>query len=1406
MTGIDCTRYTAGLASVDPWAQRPAGPTGVPGIGVNVTDADTNPRRDREPRLVVGIGASAGGLEPCRKFLAEMPADSGMAFVVVVHLDPTRESQMAEILGSNTAMPTAQASSPVKLEPDHVYVIAPDSSLRLHDGVLDPSVPNDPHGQRKPIDAFFSSMAVDQGERAVAMVFSGSGSNGSLGLRDVKAAGGLCIAQAPDTAQYQDMPQSAIATGVVDHVVAVEEIPSILLAHAAQRGARDAEPRQTGPAVPTAFELILDLLGRAYGVNFRGCYKRGTLERRTERRMALRQLSSWDAYLHVLQTDPSEVTALYRDLLIDVTQFFRDHEVWEYLEREAIPKLIAEHEAGLPLKLWVAGCATGEEAYSYAIVFLEQLARLGRNIKVQIFATDVAEDALATARRGRYPTSIENDVSRDRLERFFRAEGEHYEVTREVRDLVTFATHNLLADPPFSGLSLVSCRNVLIYLETHAQHRVLQLFHFSLKQSGQLILGGSETVGRHSDLFENVSTTARAYRPTRMAKAVRQAEPQWMTLAKGFLAPARMASPAPRGPKVSRVIEQIVLSRFTWACVAVTESFEIRAFFGPTHDYLVQPTGETRMDLLAWAKPGLYPRLRAGLERAADRKERVLLDDLWMDRDGKTARVECTIEPITPLPGEARLYLVAFREHPVPSTWTELHGRPSDDALVGQLEAELKAAREELQSTVEQLQTSNEEYRAGHEELLSLNEELQSNNEELQASKEELQSLNEEMVTINRQLEERNDQLRTVNTDITNLLVSTHIPIIFLDRELRIRRFTPAATEIMRLIAADVGRSVEDIKERIRDGTLLQDAKKVLDKLIPITTEVQTEDGHWYTRRIVPYRTEDDRIDGVCIAFYDITESKKAAEELDEARIFAETIVETTRTSLVVLDRNLCVVSANSCYYDVFHATKPAVVGVSLFELGRRQWDIPRLRARLERVLQDGYELKRFEVEQEFDQLGRRVMRLNARVMRRWARPPLVLLAIEDVTEHKAAQQVLEARAEELAKEHRRKDEFLAMLGHELRNPLSALLHGIDLLGMVRTEPLRVEQISAMMMRQAKRIGSMLDELLDIARLNAGKIAMARELVDVSQAMHAAVEAVTPLLELRKSKLRVSLSDAPGEVVVRGDLVRLTQVVENLLSNAAKYSEPGGEIDLSCDADDDWVRIRVRDTGIGMDQELLPHIFELFVQGTRSLDRAAGGLGLGLPLVKRVVEMHGGRVEASSPGRGQGSEFVVTLPRASEHREEQAQRKPLAAGDAAAPQRRILVVDDEIDAITMLTELLALHGHETRGAGDGDGALEEARSFRPDVVLLDLGLPKMDGYEVARRLRKEHGSQLRLVALTGYQKDTERLEQAGFDHHLIKPPDLPALLEWLRQTGKESTASDAPGRMTPSTVRAMKRK
>lgn len=1327
------------------------------------------------PRLFVGIGASAGGLKACESFLSAMPQDSGMAFVVVMHLDPSNESRLAEIFQRSTKMCVIQAVESQRIEADHVYIIAPTSSLAIRDGILYPTKLDDPRGTRKPVDAFFASLAEDQKDLAVVIVMSGTGNNGSSALALVKARGGLCLVQDPDTADYGGMPQNAIATGEADHVVAPEEMPQILLDHADLLGAPLSGKRLAQALETTeAFDAILELLSHTYRVDFRGAYKRGTLKRRTRRRMDLQQIVGWDQYLELLRRDEKELASLYRELLIGVTQLFRDPAVWKHLEMEVLPALLARQHGDSPLKIWVPGCATGEEAYSLAIIVLEQLERLGQPMKVQIFASDVAESALSFARRGLYPFAIRESVSPERISRFFRQRIDGLEVAPDIREAITFAVQNLLADPPFSNLDLVSCRNALIYFEGHAQQRVLELFHFALKPGGLLLLGSSETVGKQGSLFETLSPFAHLYRAKALSDLGRHRNLNWVTERSVRGSGAGPALDLP-GPKVSRVVEQIVLARYTWACVAVSETFEIQSFYGPTHDYLVQPTGEARMDLLSWVKPGIYPRLRAGLEKARGGKAPVKVTDIRIERSGVPQRVECTIESLTPIRDEARIFLVSFRDLPTSAMANDLVS-PSEPAesLIHQLERELKDLREELQSTVEQLESTNEAYRASREELLSLNEELQSNNEELQASKEELQSLNEEMVTINRLLEYKNLELRQISTDLNNLLASASIPIIFLDRELRVRRFTPAATELMRLVPSDVGRSIEHIKERFRDSELIRDAQEVLEKLIPITTEVQAETDRWYTRTMRPYRTEDDRIDGVCVAFFDISELKQAARQHEEARRAVEAIVAESPAALLVLDAELRVVTATESFCKMFRVSRAATEGTRLYDLGNRQWDIPPLRRLLERILPEASEVRDYEVTLDVEDLGRRTMRIQAHRMSRDV-PEYILLSVEDLTDRRTVEEVLKVRATELIEEHERKNEFLAMLGHELRNPLATLTHGIDLLQLAAGDPPRIEKIRTMMQRQTTRMVGMLDQLLDLARVTSGKIRLDRSRVDLAQAVRAAIETTAILLEKRKHKFHFSVPPPEeGQVLVEGDPTRLAQIVENLLSNAAKYTEEGGELSLSLEAEGPWAVIKVHDNGIGMDSDLLPHIFELFVQGPRDLERAAGGMGLGLPLVKRLVEMHGGTVRASSPGRGRGSELVVTLPRLQPA--EEADGKRSARSPLGAPHHRILLVDDEVDMITILAELLERAGHQTFVTHDGAAALAAVEPFRPDVVLLDLGLPGLDGYEVAKRIRQTpHGKAAVLVAVTGYQADALRLKEAGFDRHLIKPLSMKQL-------------------------------
>ncbi|HUH03785.1 MAG TPA: ATP-binding protein [Kofleriaceae bacterium] len=711
--------------------------------------------------------------------------------------------------------------------------------------------------------------------------------------------------------------------------------------------------------------------------------------------------------------------------------------------------------------------------------------------------------------------------------------------------------------------------------------------------------------------------------------------------------------------------------------------------------------------------------------------------------------------------------------------------REVDESVVRMLEQELQDTRQELQGTVEQLETANEEYRASHEELLSLNEELQSTNEELETSKEELQSLNEELTTMNHQLEERNTELATLTSDLNNLLISAGVPTLFLDRQLRIRRFTPACTELMDLTPRDAGRSFEQIRAKLDDsgllegGDLLGDINRVLERLIPVEAEVRSDEDRWFTRRVLPFRTDDDRIDGTCITFHEITAQKKAAQDSQQAREYAEAIVRSSRIPLLVLDSELRVISASDAFFQAFQLGERERMGQRLFALSNRQWDIPKLRTLLETILPKDREVRNYDLEHVFEVLGWRALRLNATVMSASDRTDLLLVSIEDVTDLRRAEAEARQRADELAQDHRRKDEFLAMLGHELRNPLAALASGVDLIRRTPGVPERVEQVGAMMARQGNRMATMLDQLLDVGRVISGKLTLASDAVDVSDAVYSAIEAVKPMIAAANQHLEVSLPER-GTAVVLGDGVRLAQVVENLLANATKYSEPGAHLWVMLEASDDEVKIAVRDEGMGMDPEVLDHAFDLFTQSPRSLHRSKGGLGLGLPLVRSLVQMHGGSVEGRSDGLGSGSEFVVTLPllRAGQFRP--ARAEPVLP---ESPPRKVMVVEDQEDAAAPLIAILEMEGHQVRLFTNGPEALEAARADPPEVVLLDLGLPDMDGYRVAEELRRSLGEHVVLVAVTGYQRDPAQLHRAGFDEHLLKPPSIQRIFELLASVG-----------------------
>jgi two-component system CheB/CheR fusion protein len=832
---------------------------------------------------VAGIGASAGGLDAFKKFFAAMPPDSGVAFVLVPHLDPAHESLMVELLARHTPMPVVEAANDLPVEANRVYIIPPNKYMTIHGGVLRLTGPVEGRTSQTSIDLFLRSLADDQQERSICIILSGTGSHGALGLKAVKAAGGMAMVQDPATAAYERMPQSAVATGLADYVLPVEQMPDALVKYVQHGYVNGGTRIEAAPEAGDYLTQVLALLRARSKFDFRA-YRKKMLTRRIERRMGLNHLDSIPDYLAFLRGHPEELKLLVKDLFISVTSFFRDPEAFQQLASQVLAPLVASKEADAVIRVWVPGCATGEEPYSIVMLLQEQLEAAHKSCRVQIFATDVDEDALAVARQGLYPDSIAADVSPERLARFFAKVDEHtYQVNKPVRETVTFAVQNLITDAPFTRLDFISCRNLLIYLEPEVQKKVVTLLHFALNEGGFLFLGSSETIGRQIDLFEPLSKKWRTYRRIGPRRPERVDFP--IVGAAEGRGPTRHAAETTgvQSPNFGEVTQRLLLEQFAPAAVLINRKYEVFYFFGPCAQYLEFPTGQPTHDLSLMAREGLRTKLRGAVHRAVRDRASVVLTGVQVKRNGSYFPVRVTVRPVQAPKAAEGLLLITFEDEspserlpasPAPEGQTEA----GDESALRQLEYELKATREDLQSTIEELESSNEELKASNEEVMSMNEELQSANEELETSKEELQSLNEELSTVNNQLQDKVQELETANNDMANLLNCTDIATVFLDAAFRIKRFTPAATKLFNLIASDTGRAVGDITPRFSDPELLGDAQQVLRQLTPQEKEVSTADGRWWVRRIMPYRTRDNRIDGVVITFVDVTERKKAAD------------------------------------------------------------------------------------------------------------------------------------------------------------------------------------------------------------------------------------------------------------------------------------------------------------------------------------------------------------------------------------------------------------------------------------------------------------------------------------------------------------------------------------------------
>ena len=1320
--------------------------------------------------LIVGLGASAGGIQAFKTFFEHVPVDSGMAYVAILHMSPEHESSLAEVLQASARIPVTTVVDRERVQPNHVYVVSPRQSLSMSDGYLVQSPISRVEERRAPVDIFFRTLAESQAARAVCAVLSGTGADGSMGLKRVKELGGVCIVQDADEAEYGDMPRNALATDLADAVLPVAEMPSWIAAYRDVKGAvrLPEEPQGRHEPDERALHDVFAQLRLRTGHDFSN-YKRATVLRRVERRLGVRQLPDLRSYAAYVHEHPEEARALLKDLLISVTQFFRDHQAFERLERVVIPRLFERKRGDDQVRVWVPGCATGEEAYSIAMLLAEHASVTPGSPSVQLFATDIDEQSLAVARDGLYTLQDAADVPAERLRRFFVKEGDGYRVRKELREIVLFALHNIIRDPPFSHLDLVSCRNLLIYLNRTAQRRVGDVMHFALNPGGYLFLGTSESLEGGGDLFVAVDKEAHIFQSRGAAARPGLGLPT-MTLTPVAERP-RPAEPTvePRRDRfVPPDLHQRLLERYAPPSVVVNEEHDIVHLSERAGRYLQVAGGEPTHNLIKAVRPEMRLELRTALYQAAEHRTDVEARGLALRIDDRTTHVDILVRPVLRDDDPARGYFVVLFDEVEP-------GRAPPEAVpervtasepARRLEEELIRLKAQLRTTVEQYETQAEELKASNEELQAINEELRSATEELETSKEELQSLNEELRTVNQELKVKVEETTQASNDVQNLINSTDIGTVFLDRSGRIKLFTPRARDIFNLIPTDRGRPLVDINSRLVDVDLHSDVERVLDCLERVEREVTTHDGHWYLMRVSPYRTIEGRSDGVVLTFVDITERKAAAERmrLSEERLRRALQVETVG---VLFFRGDAGTDANDAFCRMSGYTRDEL---------RDGW--PRTDA-----VPDAESLRLHQ--RALDQLAAEghAQPYEAEYVRPdgsrwWAR-----VAPTSLSEGEAVEFVIDIsesrRADAALRDaDRRKNEFLATLAHELRNPLAPISTALQIQRMSSSGRL-AEQARLTIERQVAHMVRLVEDLLEVSRITLGKVELRRGPVDAAEVLQAALESTQSQLQAIPHDVVVSWPTEP--LPLHADAVRLNQVFSNLLHNAAKYTISGGRITVTASRDGDQAVISVRDSGMGISEALLPHVFDMFTQG---VDPPAGqmqtGLGIGLTLVRTLVEAHGGRVEANSEGAGQGSEFVVRLPLAP-----RMDRAAAAAVSTTLPELTgwcVLVVDDNHDAADSFGMLLSMYGADVRVAYDGEQALQAMADGSPVLVFLDLGMPGLDGISVARRIRSDDGRRHpTLIALTGRDQpaDREAVSGAGFDFHLVKPVDALRLREVL---------------------------
>jgi two-component system, chemotaxis family, CheB/CheR fusion protein len=1326
--------------------------------------AAETPQSTDELCPVAGFGASAGGLEAFSELLQSLPADTGVAFVLIQHLDPKHSSLLTELLSRSTPMPVVEVKDGMRTESNHVYVIPPNANMTISNGALR----LEPRAQsHMPIDYFFRSLAQDQGSKAVGVILSGTASDGTLGLKAIKAEGGITFAQEESTAKYDGMPRSAILSGCVDFILPPEGIAREIVRlcrHPYVAPSPDNDVLADEDERP--FSQIFAMLRNTTGVDFH-YYKHATIRRRILRRMALQKLERVDQYTDFLRKNPREITALFQDILINVTSFFREASTFQQLKAKVYPVLFKDRVPEDPVRIWTPGCATGEEAYSVAISVIEYMRENNLDIGAQVFGTDLSETSLEKARAGVYPETLSADVSGERLRRFFVRVNGNYQISRSIRDMCVFARQNLTNDPPFSRLDLISCRNVLIYLGPVLQTKVLRYFHYGLKPNGFLVLGLSESVGSMNDLFVPLDGKEKIYTKRTPSMPVNLDFGGFEEIRAG--AELKRIEDWTTGTELLRRVDQLVLARHSPPGVVVDADLKILQFRGHTAAFLEHTGGQPSLNLLKMTRGGAGLELRKLIQKVKKTGATMLSDPVRLALNNEAPPVRLAVTPVKGMHPDEMVFLILFEPKAVTGKPRQITGKPgrtrTDTTRIDELESELGATKQYLQTVIEEQEAASEELKSAHEEVQSSNEELQSTNEELLTSKEELQSTNEELNTVNEEMQGRNAELTQINNDLNNLLSSVNIPIVMLGNDLRIRRFTPQAEKVLNLLHTDVGRKITDFRVKINVPDLENLFIDVIDNLHIKEREVQDQEGRTYLMSIRPYRTVENRIDGAVMTLYDVTERKQSAE-IRYRRIF-----EAARDGILLAEGGTGeILDVNPLVSKLFGYPRNELIGKHLNETPLFQ--------------NTGFSLALLPRWQDGDSVQKRLA-LRGRggesievevIANAYMEGPkqVVQLNIRDVSARLRAED--DSRRDEEQRGQAEKMEAVGRLAggvaHDFNNLLTAIVGYGDLLkSRIGSDASLVRDID-MIIKAGERATNVTRQLLAFGR---------------KQILQPTVLDLNSVLADLAQMLRVMIGDKTDLVVrpagslarVKVDRGQIEQVITNLVLNARDAMPEGGRITIetaNIHADEnylqthrpvppgEYVLLSVSDTGTGMDPETQAHLFEPFF----TTKPKGIGTGLGLSTTYGFVKQSGGHVWAYSE-LGRGTTFHIYLPPAPE---EEGAAAPTAASQEAIPKgsETILLVEDEPMVRRLSQEILEQAGYRVLPVANGPEALQVLKSFKDPVHLLltDVILPQMSGRELADRVAQQR-PEARVLFMTGHTED-------AIVHHGVLEPGV-ALLQ-----------------------------